>query len=53
MLMRFQINNMVAEESWKSPEQRSDGFASSEVKATSSLRENHMSENEMHKGKEN
>jgi hypothetical protein len=42
--MRFPLTDMAAVTSWKSPERRSDGFASSEVKETSSLNEDHLFE---------
>jgi len=44
--MRFQMSNMVVA-SWKSPERRSDGFASPEVKETSNSPKNHLFENEV------
>jgi hypothetical protein len=42
--MRFQMAIMVVVTRWGSPEQRSDGPASPEVKEASSLSKNHLSD---------
>jgi hypothetical protein len=48
--MLFQMSSMVAVESWNTPERRSDGFESPEVKERSNLTSDHLFQNDIAKG---